>query len=168
MVPSNWLLHKMERLWTRVKQLGMRRQHGRRWTHRRIPHQTHRYSPTEHQIGTSISTHLQRKGYGMTKRKTGIGWEAMMIPQRKLNCPSNRRAYHNSSQDTCLNKGVMLQFIHFLYLSTSYLIFGAYLILSIGSTTPQSHDIVTQSPLLTLWYFCFFLAMVHLLLNPLL
>ncbi len=54
----------------------------------------------------------------------------MMILQWILNHPLNRRAYHNSSRDAYLNKGVMLQFIHFLDLSTSYLIFSTYLILS--------------------------------------
>ncbi len=54
----------------------------------------------------------------------------------------------------------------FLYLSASYLIFSAYLILSIRSVTLQNPDIMIQSPLLTLWYFYFFFAMVHLLLDP--
>ncbi len=49
----------------------------------------------------------------------------MMTLQQTLNCSWNRRAYLNSSQDACLNKGVMSRFIYFSYLSASYLILSS-------------------------------------------
>ncbi len=63
---------------------------------------------------------------------------------------------------------LLLQFIHFLYLSTSYLIFGTYHILSLGSATPQSLHIVTTVTL-GRCVLCLSLSnTAHLLLGPLL
>ncbi len=55
---------------------------------------------------------------------------------------------------------ILLRFIHFLYLSAFYLI------LSIGSMTPWSHDITIQSLSFTLGMFLLLYDMVHLLLGP--
>ncbi len=89
-----------------------------------------------------------------------------MILQQTPKDPTSRWSTLNSSQDACLKEGVILRFIHFLYLSAFYLIFSTYLILSIGSMTPQSYDIMTQSPSFTLCMSLLLYDTVHLLLEP--
>lgn len=44
---------------------------------------------------------------------------------------SRRKTWHTGSRDTCLNRGVMLRFIHFYISAGTYLILSSVLILSL-------------------------------------
>ncbi len=110
-------------------------------------------SQPRHQIGSHTLTHSQERRCGTLKRmQTGIGWEGTMILQWTQKCSSNRMRFFNSSRDICLNKGVMLRFVHFSLSKclSVYLIFGAYLIGTLSSGTWTSCRLYQTTPAIVL------------------